>query len=120
MIAADVIRALAHPTVPVAYLIGRESLPLLVVVALVVGCASVVFDVGSFTHIPSLVRSADLPAANRAMQGSATAAQVAGPGVAGLLVGARSAPQSPFSLTPRVTWRARRVSRGFDAPSHHQ
>ena len=88
MIAADIIRALALATVPIAYLIGRESLPLLVVVALVVGCASVVFDVGSFTHIPSLVRSADLPAANRAMQGSATAAQVAGPGAAGLLVGA--------------------------------
>ncbi|MFC0509202.1 MFS transporter [Micromonospora costi] len=83
MVVADLVRAVALAAVPVAYLADLLSVPLLVTVALVVGAASVVFDVGSFAYVPSLVDEADLGAANRATQGSYTAAQVAGPGLAG-------------------------------------
>lgn len=86
MIWADVVRAAALGLVPVAAALDMLSLALLAVVAFVVGSASVVFDVGSFAYVPSLVEEADLAAANRAIQGSATAAQVGGPGLAGLLV----------------------------------
>ncbi len=86
MIAADVVRAVSLSAVPIAFAFDALSEPLLIIVALVVGSAGVLFDIGSFTHIPSLVAPADLAAANRAMQGSATAAQVGGPGMAGLLV----------------------------------
>jgi MFS family permease len=86
MIAADILRAILLALVPLAWAIDRLSLPLLAAVAFGVGSASVMFDVGSFAYMPSLVTEDDLPAANQAMQGSATAAQVAGPGVAGLLV----------------------------------
>jgi predicted MFS family arabinose efflux permease len=86
MILADVVRAVALAVVPLAYATGRLSLGLLAAVAFVVGAASVVFDVGGFAYVPSLVEDDDLPAANRAMQGSVTAAQVGGPGLAGLLV----------------------------------
>ncbi|MEU7796412.1 MFS transporter [Micromonospora tulbaghiae] len=85
MVAADLVRAAALAVVPVAFLTGALSLPLLVTVALVVGAATVVFDVGGFAYLPTLVDEADLPAANRATQGSSTAAQVAGPGLAGAL-----------------------------------
>ncbi|MFJ6166559.1 MFS transporter [Micromonospora orduensis] len=83
MIGADLVRAGTLAVVPVAYLLGFLSVPLLVVVALVVGAASVVFEIGSFAYVPSLVDDADLADANRATQGSTTAAQVAGPGLAG-------------------------------------
>ncbi|MBV9822964.1 MAG: MFS transporter [Actinobacteria bacterium] len=86
MIAADVLRAVLLALVPLAAVLDRLSLTLLAVVAFGVGAASVMFDVGSFAYLPSLVSDEDLPAANQAMQGSSTAAQVAGPGVAGLLV----------------------------------
>jgi MFS family permease len=86
MILADVVRAAALAVVPLAFAVDVLSLGLLAVVAFVVGAASVVFDVGSFAYVPTLVEEDDLPGANRAMQGSLTAAQVAGPGVAGLLV----------------------------------
>jgi hypothetical protein len=86
MIWADMSRAAFLALIPIAYAVHHLSLGLLVVVAFAVGSASVFFDVGSFAYVPSLVDEADLPAANRAMQGSATAAQVGGPGVAGLLV----------------------------------
>jgi MFS family permease len=86
MIAADCVRAVALAAVPIAYAAGVLSLPLLAAVALAVGAASVVFDVGSFAFVPSLVDEGDLPGANQAMQGSVTASQVGGPGVAGLIV----------------------------------
>jgi len=87
MIAADLIRTAALMIVPVAFAIHGLSLVLLASVALVVGAASIVFDIGSFAYVPSQVAEDDLPFANRAIQGSTTAAQVGGPGVAGLLVG---------------------------------
>jgi MFS family permease len=86
MIWADLTRACALTLVPAAYLTHHLSLPLLGTVALVVGSAGVLFDIGSFAYVPSLVSEADLPTANQAMQGSATAAQVGGPGIAGLVV----------------------------------
>jgi MFS family permease len=92
MIGADIVRACALAVIPAAWGLGLLSLPLLVAVGLVVGAASVVFDVGSFAYVPTLVERADLAPANRALQGSATAAQVGGPGLAGLLVQAFGAP----------------------------
>jgi MFS family permease len=86
MVWADIVRAAALALVPVAYAGGFLSLGLLVGVAFVVGAASVVFDIASFAYVPGLVVEEDLTAANRAMQGSATAAQAGGPGVAGVLV----------------------------------
>lgn len=86
MIYADILRAILLALVPLAWGFGVLSLGLLAVVAFGVGSASVMFEVGSFAYVPSLVDEEDLPAANQALQGSATVAQVAGPGFAGLLV----------------------------------
>lgn len=83
MVVADLIRAGVLLAVPAAYLADVLSVPLLVAVALTVGAASVVFEIGGFAYVPTLVDEADLAAANRATQGSSTAAQVAGPGLAG-------------------------------------
>lgn len=83
MVVADLVRAAALAVVPLAHLAGGLSMPLLVAVAFAMGAASVVFEIGSFAYVPSLVDEADLAAANRATQGSSTAAQVAGPGLAG-------------------------------------
>ncbi|TCO18537.1 putative MFS family arabinose efflux permease [Kribbella steppae] len=86
MIAADVIRAAAVAVIPLAWAFDQLTLPLLVAVAFLVGAASVVFDIASFAYLPDFVPEQDLPAANRALQGSSTAAQVGGPGLSGLLV----------------------------------
>jgi MFS family permease len=86
MIGADIVRALALAAVPAAYALHGLSMPLLAAVAFIVGSASVVFDVASFAYVPELVSEADLPAANQATQGSMTAAQIGGPGLAGVLV----------------------------------
>lgn len=61
-------------------------LPLLVLVAFLTGTAGIFFDISGFAYVPSLVTDRDLVAANRAVQGSSTVAEMAGPGLAGLLV----------------------------------
>lgn len=86
MIPADLVRALLVAAIPVAWLTGVLSLPLLVVVAFLTGTAGIFFDVAGFAYVPSLVPDRDLGAANRAVQGSSTVAEVSGPGLAGLLV----------------------------------
>lgn len=86
MIWADIIRAALLAVIPVAGLTGRLSLALLVVIAFGVGAASVVFEIGGFAYVPTLVAEGDLGAANRAMQGSVTVAQAGGPGLAGVIV----------------------------------
>jgi len=86
MIAADLVRAAALAAVPLAYAFDVLSIPLLATVAFTMGAAGTVFDIGAFAYVPTLVDEDDLPQANQAMQGSTTAAQVTGPGLAGLLV----------------------------------
>ncbi|MFC9689172.1 MFS transporter [Kribbella sp. NPDC056951] len=86
MVATDLLRAAAVAAIPLAWAFDHLSVAILVAVALVVGAASVVFDIASFAYLPDFVPEQELPAANRALQGSSTAAQVGGPGLAGLLV----------------------------------
>jgi MFS family permease len=92
MIPADLARALLIAVIPVAWLVGVLSLPLLVCVAFLTGVAGIFFDISGFAFLPSLVPARDLAAANRAVQGSNTTTEVAGPGLAGLLVQAVGPP----------------------------
>jgi MFS family permease len=83
LIAADLVSAGLYATVPVAAWTGVLSTGLLVVVQLAAGAASVVFMTGYQVYLPSVVDAADLIEANTKMQGSASAAAFAGPGLAG-------------------------------------
>jgi MFS family permease len=87
MIRCDLGRAVALALIPVAALAGFLSLPLLFVVVIVVGSASVLFDVAAVTVLPSLVGRSALLQANAALETSGSVAVVAGPGVGGALVG---------------------------------
>jgi predicted MFS family arabinose efflux permease len=64
----------------------------LYIVALASGTLTVLFNTAFMTVLPRLVPERQLADANGRLQTSAAAAQVAGPGVAGLLVQALSAP----------------------------
>ena len=86
MIPADIARAVLLAVIPVASLGGLLSIPLLAIVAFLSGVAGVFFEIAGFAYVPRVVDTDDLPAANRAVQGSSTVAEVAGPGLAGLLV----------------------------------
>lgn len=78
--------------VPLSSAAGFLSMGLLYAVTLLVGVLSVVFDVGVLTYMPHLVGRRHLAASNSRIQASTSFAMVAGPGIAGALVGALTAP----------------------------
>jgi MFS family permease len=85
-VAMDVLRAAVLVTVPVAAWTGRLTLVQLVVVALVVSLATVIFDVGNSTFLPSIVPKDQLTARNSLTSATHSAIQTGGPALGGLLV----------------------------------
>jgi MFS family permease len=88
----DVVRALAVGSVPVAYLMHDLHFAQLVVVALIVGFATVVFDVGNSIFLVSIVSEDELAKRNSLATGSDATVQLGGPSTAGLLVQLFGAP----------------------------
>ncbi|MBD0694584.1 MFS transporter [Streptomyces sp. CBMA123] len=82
----DLIRAAAVASVPLAAALGVLGLPQLVVVALLVGFAGVMFDVGNSTFLPAVVPKEQLTARNSLVSGSIAATDLAGPSLGGVLV----------------------------------
>lgn len=82
----DLARALALASVPLVWWWGHLALPQLVLVALVVGFATVIFDVGNMTMLPTLVSKEELTGRNSLMSGTHATVQVGGPSMGGLLV----------------------------------
>ena len=85
-IAMDLVRAAALASVPLAWWFASVTVAQLVVVALVVGVASVVFDVGNATMLPFLVDKEELTARNSLTSGAEAVTKLAGPSFGGALV----------------------------------
>ena len=92
LIAGDLVRGIALLTLPAAYLLDLLSFPLLLVVAAVVGVATVFFDVAYQSYLPSLVPSSRISEGNAKLQVSQSGAQVIGPAVGGFLIRLMGAP----------------------------
>lgn len=85
MVVANVVAAAAIGSIPLAWWLGVLSLGQLLVVAAVAGTSTVFFRTAYQLLLPQLVGAPDLVAANSRLQGSESAAQIGGAGVAGLL-----------------------------------
>lgn len=92
MIAADLVRAAALAVVPVLWISGTLQIWHLVAVALVLGIATVFFDVSYQSVIPSLVKPTQIGEANGKLQSTYELANIAGPGFGGWLIGLITAP----------------------------
>lgn len=86
LIVCDAGRCLVLASIPLAAILHLLSLPQLFVTAFVVGVLAVFFDVAYLSYVPILAGRDELIDANARLQMSASLAQVAGPGLAGLLV----------------------------------
>lgn len=86
MIRADLVRAAAMASVPLAAVGGVLTMGQLYVVALVTGVATVFFDVAHQSYLPQLLPREQLVAGNGALETVRSSAQVAGPGLGGGLV----------------------------------
>ncbi|GLY66299.1 MFS transporter [Amycolatopsis taiwanensis] len=85
MMRADIARAVALLSVPVAWWAGWLTLTQLVVVALLVSVGTVFFDVAYQSYLPSLIGREKLVEGNAKLQASQSVAQIAGPSVGGWL-----------------------------------
>ncbi|MFI7520077.1 MFS transporter [Micromonospora globbae] len=92
LVVADLVRAALLASVPLAWAAGLLTLTHLVLVALLAGAATVLFDVAYFAAVPAVVPPGRLADANARLEATRAVGQTAGPGVAGVLVGALGAP----------------------------
>jgi MFS family permease len=86
MLTADFTRFALLLSVPIAWWAGVLTLAQLLVVVLLVGIATLFFDIAYQSYLPSLVGREHLLEGNAKLQAVQSVAQVAGPSAAGVLV----------------------------------
>jgi len=92
LIVGDVGRAAVLATIPLAYAFDALTIYQLYLVGFIAGIFTVFFDVAYQSYLPSLVDRSQIVEGNAKLQISVSAATIAGPGIAGVLVAAITAP----------------------------
>jgi MFS family permease len=92
IILADLGLALLAASIPAAFFLGTLGMRHMYVVQFLAGALFIFSEVALMAYLPALVRREQLVRANSQMQASSAAVSIAGPGLAGLLVQALSAP----------------------------
>ena len=92
LILADLVRAAALATIPIAAVLDSITIWQLYAVGFAVGSLSVFFDVAYQSYLPALIGPRQLVEGNAKVEVTRSAAQVGGPGLGGLLVAALTAP----------------------------
>lgn len=85
MMGCDAASLVLFASVPISAWAGVLTMAQLLIVALLSGVAKVFFSTAYRAYLPALVGADDLVEGNSRLQGSESAAQIAGPGVGGLL-----------------------------------
>jgi MFS family permease len=106
LIGADVARALALGSIPIAAALAHVTFVQLVVAGFVAGTMTVFFDVAYQSYLPSLVEHGDLVDANSKLEISRSGAQIGGPGIAGLLIQWLGAPYAVAVDAVSFAWSA--------------
>lgn len=92
LVANDLVRAVALGSLPVAYYLDVLTFAQLCIVALATGTATVFFDVAYQSYLPAIVDRHQITEGNSKLEISRSVAQVAGPGLGGLLIKLLGAP----------------------------
>jgi len=92
MIAADVGRAVLFALIPALALLHALRIEQVYVIAFLAGALTLFFDVAYTSYLPSLVARDRLSEGNAKLEGSAAVAELAGPGVGGVLAQILSPP----------------------------
>ena len=120
LILGNVGRALALGSVPVAYWLGGLTIWQLYAVGFAVGVCTVFFDVAYQSYIPALVGREEVVDANAKLEISRAAANIGGPGLAGGLIAALTAPvavlvdSASYAISALLLFRIRKQE---EAPS---
>jgi MFS family permease len=92
LVAGDLARAGLLGSIPIAYAFDALTIWQLYGVGLFVGISTVFFDIAYQSYLPALVERQQIIDGNAKLEVSRSAAQLGGPGIAGLLVGWLRAP----------------------------
>jgi len=92
LIAGDASRAVLLAYIPIAWALGILDIWQLMALQFVIGIFTVFFDIAYQSYLPSLVEREQLVEGNSKLQTTVAAAGIAGPGVAGVLIGVLTAP----------------------------
>ncbi len=94
MILTDLGRALVLGSIPLAAILHRLTMTHLYAAAAITGILTVLFDVSYQAHVPALVDEENILEANSKMALTESIAEVAGPGLTGVLVQLITAPMA--------------------------
>src|SRR4051794_27377997 len=92
LVIGDLGRAAALVSIPIAYAAGGLTIWQLYVVGFTTGILTVFFDVAYQSYLPVLVEREHMIEGNSKLEVTRSAAQIAGPGLGGVIVGALTAP----------------------------
>jgi MFS family permease len=92
LVAANVARAVLLGLIPLLAALGILTMADLLVIAFAVGSCAVPFEVAYQSYLPRLVDRQELIEANSRLTASTSVAEIGGPGLGGVLVGALTAP----------------------------
>ncbi|MEU6421909.1 MFS transporter [Streptomyces spiralis] len=106
MIAADLVRAVLLGSVPAAWLLDCLTIQQLYLVVLLVGVATVFFDVATLSQLPELVGRGHLTQANAHLVTVDALTQVGGRSAGGFLVALLSAPTAVVIDAASYLWSA--------------
>jgi MFS family permease len=106
MVIADLGRAAALGSIPLAAVIGHVTLAQLYIVGFITGTLTVFFDVSYQSYLPSLVAREQLVDGNSKLEISRSAAQIGGPGLGGLLIRLFTAPYAILTDAISYLWSA--------------
>lgn len=92
LVSADVVRAVAVLSVPIAYFLGALTIYQLMVVVAIVSAAGVFFDTAHTAVLPALVGRGRVSEGNARLQATDSTMRAVAPGLAGLLLTRLAAP----------------------------
>jgi MFS family permease len=92
LIIGDGARAVLLAYIPVAWAVGILTIWQLLILQFVIGIFTVFFDVAYQSYLPSVVARDQLVDGNSKLQTTVSAAQIGGPGLAGVMIGVITAP----------------------------
>jgi hypothetical protein len=106
LLASNAVRFVLVGAVPVLAWTHLLSLPVLCAVALIAGGCGVFFQIAEIAFVPVLVGRDRLLSANSSLQAAQSGAELAGPGLAGLLVQSLGAPAAIAVDAATYAWSA--------------
>ena len=96
MVLMDLLRTAALLIVPLSFMLNALSMPVLYVVLFIIGAGTLIYDVANQSYLPELLRGPRLAESNSRIMVIDSGASVAGPPIAGVIIGRFGGPLAIF------------------------